>query len=246
MLTIKELKAKIGNKDILHGLNLEIKPGEVHAIMGPNGSGKSTLANVLAGNDVCSVTSGEVIFKGQDLLSLKVEDRACLGLFLGLQNPVEIEGVNNLYFLKAALNSIRKRRDEGELDAFDFTILVKEKMKILGLNETFLQRSLNYGFSGGEKKKNEILQMLVLEPSLIVLDEIDSGLDIDALQIVSKGINSLRDKNRSILMITHYQRLLNYVVPDYVHVFLNGKIIASGDEELALKLEQEGYGLFGI
>ena len=242
MLSIKNLHANVGGNEILRGVDLEIKPGEVHAIMGPNGSGKSTLAHVLSGKAGYTVTEGEVTFEGKELLDLEAEERAREGLFLAFQYPVEIPGVNNTYFLKAALNAKRVHQGEEELDAFDFLSLVKGKMKLLEMNEKFLERPVNEGFSGGEKKRNEILQMAVLEPTLAVLDETDSGLDIDALRIVSEGVNSLRDKERSFLVITHYQRLLEYIVPDYVHVLAGGKIIKSGGKELALELEEKGYG----
>ena len=242
MLSIKNLHANVGGNEILRGVDLEIKPGEVHAIMGPNGSGKSTLAHVLSGKAGYTVTEGEVTFEGKELLDLEAEERAREGLFLAFQYPVEIPGVNNTYFLKAALNAKRVHQGEEELDAFDFLSLVKGKMKLLEMNEKFLERPVNEGFSGGEKKRNEILQMAVLEPTLAVLDETDSGLDIDALRIVSEGVNSLRDKERSFLVITHYQRVLEYIVPDYVHVLAGGKIIKSGGKELALELEEKGYG----
>lgn len=242
MLTIKNLHANIGDKEILQGINLTINPGEVHAIMGPNGSGKSTLANVLAGNKNYQVTQGEINFAGIDLLALPSHERAAVGLFLAFQYPVEIPGVNNLYFLKAAYNSIRKYHNQPEMDAFDFMTLVKERSKIVQMTENFLQREVNVGFSGGEKKRNEILQMLVLQPKLAILDETDSGLDIDALQIVAHGVNSMRSKERSFLLVTHYQRLLDYITPDYVHVLARGKIIKSGGKELALELEEKGYG----
>ena len=242
MLTIKNLHANIGDKEILRGIDLTIKPGEVHAIMGPNGSGKSTLANVLAGNANYQVTQGEINFAGIDLLALPCHERAALGVFLAFQYPVEIPGVNNLYFLKAAYNSICKYHNQPEMDAFDFMALVKERSKIVQIAEDFLQREVNVGFSGGEKKRNEILQMLVLQPKLAILDETDSGLDIDALQIVAHGVNSMRDKERSFLLVTHYQRLLDYIVPDYVHVLAHGKIVKSGGKELAMELEKTGYG----
>jgi Fe-S cluster assembly ATP-binding protein len=242
MLTIRNLRAKIDSKEILREINLTVQPGEVHAIMGPNGSGKSTLANILAGREEYEVTQGQILFENQDLLTLSAEERAAKGLFLAFQYPVEIPGVNNMYFLKSALNSIRKQRGETELDAFDFMNLIKAKVKELEMDESFLQRAVNEGFSGGEKKRNEILQMLILQPKLAILDETDSGLDIDALQTVAKGVNSLRDQNRSIIVVTHYQRLLDYIVPDYVHVLANGRIIKSGHKELALELEQKGYG----
>jgi Fe-S cluster assembly ATP-binding protein len=247
MLIIKNLHATIQDakqktKVILRGINLTINPGEVHAIMGPNGSGKSTLSNVLAGHADYHITQGEVTLDGKDLLDLAPEERAAAGLFLAFQYPVEIPGVNNMYFLKAALNSLRKHRGLTPLDAIDFLQLIKIKIKEVGLNEAFLNRAVNEGFSGGEKKRNEILQMLMLEPRLAILDETDSGLDIDALQMVAKGVNSLRSPERSILVITHYQRLLDYIVPDVVHVMVNGQIIKSGGKELALELEAKGYG----
>lgn len=243
MLTIENLHAQIiGGKTVLRGVNLTIRPGEVHAIMGPNGSGKSTLAKVLTGQQDYEVTLGNVQFLGEDLLSLPVEDRAAKGIFLGFQYPVEIPGVNNMYFLKAALNSLRKKRGEPELDAFDFLQRIKTLCANLEMDESFLQRAVNEGFSGGEKKRNEILQMLVLEPKLAILDETDSGLDIDALQIVARGVNSLRNQDNAILVVTHYQRLLNYIVPDFVHVLVDGRIMKSGGKELALELEEKGYG----
>ncbi len=247
MLNIKNLHATIQDakqqpQAILRGINLVIRPGEVHAIMGPNGSGKSTLSNVLAGHPDYQITQGEVTLDGLDLLALSPEERAVAGLFLAFQYPVEIPGVNNMYFLKAALNSLRKSRGQEQLDAMDFLQLIKSKIKDVGLDEAFLHRAVNEGFSGGEKKRNEILQMLMLEPRFAILDETDSGLDIDALQIVAKGVNSLRSPERSILVITHYQRLLDYIVPDVVHVMVNGQIIKSGDKSLALELEAKGYG----
>jgi Fe-S cluster assembly ATP-binding protein len=241
MLDIKDLHAKVEDKEILKGLNLNIKAGEVHAIMGPNGSGKSTLANVLAGRNGYEVTKGSVNYDGKDLLELEPEERAWAGVFLAFQYPVEIPGVNNVYLLKAAVNAIRKNRGEQELDAVEFLTLVKEKMKIVKMKEDLLNRSVNEGFSGGEKKRNEIFQMAVLEPKLAILDETDSGLDIDALKIVSEGVNSLRSPERSIILVTHYQRLLDYIKPDHVHVLSNGKIIKSGGPELALELEEKGY-----
>lgn len=241
MLKIENLKTRVDGKDILKGLNLEVKPGEVHAIMGPNGSGKSTLAYVLAGREGYDVTGGSVRFEQQDLLAMSPEARARAGVFLAFQYPVEIPGVNNVYLLKAGLNAIRKHRGEDEFDAIDFLGLVKEKMKLMDMDESFLSRSVNEGFSGGEKKRNEILQMLVLEPKLAILDETDSGLDIDALKIVAQGVNRLRDPDRSIVLVTHYQRLLNYIEPDYVHVLTGGRIVKSGGKELALELEKRGY-----
>lgn len=241
MLAIKNLQAKINQQTVLKGIDLTINPGEVHAIMGPNGSGKSTLASILAGRSEYEILGGEVRYQEQDLLSLLPEERAAKGLFLGFQYPVEIPGVNNLYFMRTAVNSLRKQRQESELDAMDFMALVKSKLGIVGMDDKFLKRSVNEGFSGGEKKRNEILQMLMLEPQLAILDETDSGLDIDALQMISNGINHLRSKDRSILLVTHYQRLLNYVQPDFVHVLVNGRIVKSGDRTLALTLEEKGY-----
>ena len=241
MLTIFNLHARVSDKEILTGVNLKLKAGEVHAIMGPNGSGKSTLAGVLAGRDVFEVTEGDVLYNGKDLLSMDPEERAREGLFLAFQYPVEIPGVSNTYFLRAALNAIRKHRGEDELDAVDFLQLVKEKMRVLHIDEELLKRPVNEGFSGGEKKRNEIFQMAVLDPKLCILDETDSGLDIDALRIVADGVNALRSKDRAILVITHYQRLLNYIVPDRVHVLFEGRIVKSGGKELALELENKGY-----
>jgi Fe-S cluster assembly ATP-binding protein len=241
LLEIKDLHAKVGEREILRGIDLVINPGEVHAIMGPNGSGKSTLAQVLAGRELYAVTGGEVIYQGQDLLAMSPEDRARAGIFLAFQYPVEIPGVSNMYFLKAALNTIRKSRGEEELDAFDFLSLVKEKMKLMEMDQTLLNRPVNTGFSGGEKKRNEIFQMAVLEPRLAILDETDSGLDIDALRTVAGGVNALRDPGRSMIVVTHYQRLLNYIVPDFVHVLSEGRIVKSGGKELALELEESGY-----
>jgi len=242
MLEIKNLQVKVADQQILNGISLKVGPGEVHAIMGPNGSGKSTLAHVLAGRDGYEVTGGEVLFEGRDLLSLSPEDRARAGVFLAFQYPVEIPGVNNTYFLKAALNAIRKSKGEEELDAMDFLELVKAKLKPLKMDESMLQRAVNEGFSGGEKKKNEVLQMAVLEPKLAILDETDSGLDIDALKVVAEGVNALKQAKRSFLMVTHYQRLLDYIVPDQVHVLAKGRIVKSGGKELALELEEKGYG----
>jgi len=242
MLEIKNLQARVEDKEILKGVDLTVKTGEVHAIMGPNGSGKSTLAHVLAGREGYEITGGQVLFEGKDLLALKPEDRARAGIFLAFQYPVEIAGVNNTYFLKAALNSVRKSRGEEELDAMDFLELVKAKLKPLKMDESMLQRSVNEGFSGGEKKKNEVLQMAVLEPKLAILDETDSGLDIDALKVVADGVNALRRKDRAFLLVTHYQRLLDYIVPDQVHVLAQGRIVKSGGKELAKELEQKGYG----
>lgn len=242
MLSVKGLKANVGEKEILKGLDLEIGPGEVHAIMGPNGSGKSTFAHVLSGRDGYTVTGGSVQFEGQDLLALEPEERAHAGLFLAFQYPVELPGVNNTYFLKAALNSIRKARGEPELDAVSFLRLMKEKLKVLHLDDSLLKRPVNFGFSGGEKKRNEIFQMALLEPRMAILDETDSGLDIDALRIVADGVNALRSPERSMIVVTHYQRLLDYIQPDYVHVLAKGRIIRSGGKELALELEEKGYG----
>ena len=241
MLEIKNLHAQVEGKQILRGINLTIQPGEVHAIMGPNGSGKSTLAQVLAGREDFEVTQGEVRYEGRDLLEMEVEDRACEGLFLAVQYPVEIPGVANSYFLKAALNARRKHQGLKEIDAMDFLKLIKEKTKLVNLDETLLHRSVNEGFSGGEKKRNEIFQMTVLEPRLAILDETDSGLDIDALKIVANGVNRLRSPERSCLIVTHYQRLLEYIVPDFVHVLSKGRIIKSGEKELAHELEARGY-----
>ncbi|MGO9036593.1 MAG: Fe-S cluster assembly ATPase SufC [Steroidobacteraceae bacterium] len=241
MLKISELSARVAGKEILKGINLEVDAGEVHAIMGPNGSGKSTLAQILAGREDYEVTAGSVEFEGRDLLALPPEERARAGLFLGFQYPVEIPGVNNVYLLKAALNAKRKAAGEPEVDAYEFLGLIKQKMKLMQMSETFLTRGVNEGFSGGEKKRNEVLQMLVLEPKLAILDETDSGLDIDALKVVSTGVNSLRDSRRAVVLVTHYQRLLDYIVPDKVHVLSEGRILKSGDRSLALELERRGY-----
>ena len=241
MLEVKNLHASIDQNEILRGINLKVNAGEVHAIMGPNGSGKSTLAHVLAGRDGYQVTEGEVIYEGKDLLAMPPEQRAREGVFLAFQYPVEIPGVSNMYFLRAALNAIRKHRGLDELDAMDFLTMVREKMKLLDMDQTLMNRPVNDGFSGGEKKRNEIFQMAVLEPKLAILDETDSGLDIDALKTVADGINALRSDDRAIILVTHYQRLLNYVVPDYVHVLSEGRIVKSGGKELALELEEKGY-----
>jgi len=241
LLEIRDLRAKVGEKEILKGVNLTVNAGEVHAIMGPNGSGKSTLANVIAGRPTYEPTGGQVLYDGKDLLAMKPENRAREGVFLAFQYPVEIPGVGNAYFLKSALNAIRRYRSEPELDAMDFMDLVNDRMKLLGFDEAFLSRSLNDGFSGGEKKRNEIFQMAVLEPRLAVLDETDSGLDIDALKVVANGVNSMRNQDRAIIVVTHYQRILNYIVPDRVHVLLDGRIVKSGGEELAHELEKHGY-----
>lgn len=241
MLEIKNLRARVGDKEILKGIDLTIGTGEVHAIMGPNGSGKSTLAQVLAGRDLYVVTEGEVLYNGIDLLALSPEDRAREGVFLAFQYPVEIPGVSNLYFLKTALNTIRKNRGLPDLDAMDFLALVKDRMKWMDMDQSLLNRSVNAGFSGGEKKRNEIFQMAVLEPKLAILDETDSGLDIDALRIVANGVNALRSPERSMILVTHYQRLLNYIEPDFVHVLSEGRIVKSGGKDLALTLEETGY-----
>ena len=241
MLEVKNLHVSVDNNEILRGIDLKVNAGEVHAIMGPNGSGKSTLAHVLAGRENYQVTQGEVIYEGKDLLALPPEQRAREGVFLAFQYPVEIPGVSNMYFLRAALNAIRKHRGLDELDAMDFLTLVREKMKSLDMDQTLMNRPVNDGFSGGEKKRNEIFQMAVLEPKLAILDETDSGLDIDALKTVADGINALRSPDRAIILVTHYQRLLNYVVPDYVHVLSEGRIVKSGGKELAFELEEKGY-----
>ena len=241
LLAVEGLKASIGDKPILKGVDLSLRRGEVHAIMGPNGSGKSTLAQVLAGRDTFTVTGGAVRYRGRDLLALSPEERAVQGIFLGFQYPVEIPGVGNLYFLRTALNAVRRARGEEELDAMDFLALAKERMKLVQMDPAFMNRSVNEGFSGGEKKRNEILQMAVLEPTLAILDETDSGLDIDALRVVAGGINASRSPDRAILLVTHYQRLLEHVVPDHVHVMAGGRIVLSGGRELALELEKKGY-----
>jgi Fe-S cluster assembly ATP-binding protein len=242
LLEIRDLYAKAEGKDILKGLSLTINRGEVHAIMGPNGSGKSTLARVLAGHPGYEVTGGSITYDGKDLLALAPEERACAGVFMAFQYPVEIAGINNAYFLKAALNAVKKYRGEQELDAVEFMQLAREKSKLLEMDPSMLSRSVNEGFSGGEKKRNEIFQMAVLEPRLAVLDETDSGLDIDALKVVSNGVNALRNSERAMIVVTHYQRLLNYIVPDFVHVLTEGRIARSGGRELALELEETGYG----
>jgi Fe-S cluster assembly ATP-binding protein len=241
MLEIRNLHAKAGEKLILRGVNLKVGAGEVHAIMGPNGSGKSTLAQVIAGRDLYEVTEGEILYEGRNLLELSPEERAREGIFLAFQYPVEIPGVSNLYFLRTALNAIRKHRGLEELDVMDFMELVRERVKLLGINEALLERPVNEGFSGGEKKRNEILQMAVLEPRLAILDETDSGLDIDALKAVAAGINAMRSPERAMIVVTHYQRLLEYVEPDFVHVMADGRIVRSGDKELARELERQGY-----
>jgi Fe-S cluster assembly ATP-binding protein len=241
MLEVKNLHANVEGNEILKGINLKVNNGEVHAIMGPNGSGKSTFAQVLAGKEEYEVTNGEVIYEGKNLLDLTAEDRAREGLFLAFQYPIEIPGVSNTNLLKTALNEIRKYRGEEELDAMEFLTLIRERMKLVELEESFLKRSVNEGFSGGEKKRNEIFQMAVLNPKLAILDETDSGLDIDALKIVANGVNKLKSKNNATIVVTHYQRLLNYIIPDFVHVLYNGKIVKSGGKELALELEEKGY-----
>ena len=245
MLDIRNLQACAGQRQILNGIDLVVNAGEVHAIMGPNGSGKSTLAGVLAGRDDLEVTGGDISFKGQDLLALEPEERAREGLFLAFQYPVEIPGVNNAYLLKAALNEVRKHRGEPELDAMDFMTVARERMQLLEMDDTLLNRPVNDGFSGGEKKRNEIFQLAVLEPLLAILDETDSGLDIDALKIVAGGVNALRSPERAMVVVTHYQRLLNYIVPDFVHVLSGGRIVKSGGKELALELEEKGCGWLG-
>jgi Fe-S cluster assembly ATP-binding protein len=244
MLEIKNLHAKVEGREILRGIDLQVYAGEVHAIMGPNGSGKSTLAQVLAGRETHEVTAGEVRYEGKDLLALAPEERAVAGIFLAFQYPVEIPGVGNLYFLRTALNALRQQRGLEAIDAIDFLVLAKERMKLVEMDPSFMKRSVNEGFSGGEKKRNEILQMAILEPKLAILDETDSGLDIDALRTVAAGVNALRSRDRAILLITHYQRLLDYIVPDRVHVMVNGRLVASGDKELALELEKRGYAGF--
>jgi len=241
LLDIKNLHADVAGKNILKGINLSINAGEVHAIMGPNGSGKSTLSNVLAGNEVYEKTQGEILFDGQDLDDLAAHERACAGMFLAFQYPVEIPGISNMYFLKSAVNAVRKYRGEEQLDAMDFLDLVESTKQIVKIRDELLERAVNSGFSGGEKKRNEIFQMAMLEPKLGILDETDSGLDIDALRIVADGVNALRNPDRGFLVITHYQRLLDYIVPDFVHVMVNGQIVKSGGKELALELENEGY-----
>jgi Fe-S cluster assembly ATP-binding protein len=242
MLRVRNLHAEVGGREILRGIDLSIEAGEVHAIMGPNGSGKSTLARVLAGHPEYAVTQGEALYEGQDLLAMDPESRARAGVFMAFQYPVEIPGVNNAYFLKAALNALRARRGQEELDAMEFMALVRDRMAELGIDQALLNRPVNEGFSGGEKKRNEIFQMAVLEPKLAILDETDSGLDIDALKVVAQGVNAMRRADRAFLLVTHYQRLLNYVVPDLVHVLADGRIIRSGGKELALELEEKGYG----
>jgi Fe-S cluster assembly ATP-binding protein len=244
LLEIKNLHANIDGREILKGLNLTIQPGEVHSIMGPNGSGKSTLAQVLARRESYQVTAGEVLFNGKDLLAMKPEEAAAEGLFMAFQYPVEVPGIGNAYFLRSALNAIRRHRGLEEMDAMDFLPLLRERMKLLEMDDSFLNRSVNEGFSGGEKKRNEILQMSILEPSLGILDETDSGLDIDALKVVARGVNALRGPERSFLVITHYQRLLDYIVPDFVHVLVEGRIVKSGGKQVALELEEHGYAEF--
>ena len=246
LLEIKDLHAQVGDREILRGIDLSINAGEVHAIMGPNGSGKSTLAQVLAGRELYAVTAGQVLYGGKDLLEMSPEDRAREGIFLAFQYPVEIPGVSNMYFLKAALNTVRKHHGMEELDAMDFLNLVREKMKLMDMDQALLNRPVNTGFSGGEKKRNEIFQMAVLEPKLAILDETDSGLDIDALRVVAGGVNALRGPERAMIVVTHYQRLLNYIVPDFVHVLSQGRIVKSGGKELALELEESGYAGLGI
>src|SRR5213595_1459974 len=241
LLGIRNLKVKVDNHEILKGIDLEINPGEVHSIMGPNGSGKSTLAQVLARRESYDVTDGEILYNGKDLLAMKPEDAACEGIFMAFQSPVEIPGISNAYFLRSALNAIRKYRGDEEMDAMDFLPLFRQKLKLLEIDEKLMNRSVNEGFSGGAKKRNEILQMAVLQPKLAILDETDSGLDIDALKIVSKGVNAMRSPDRAMIVVTHYQRLLNEIVPAFVHVLANGRIVKSGGPELALELEEKGY-----
>jgi len=242
LLEIKDLRVKVGDREILKGINLTVNAGEVHSIMGPNGSGKSTLAQVLARRESYDVIGGEILFEGKDLLAMKPEEAACEGVFLAFQYPVEIPGISNAYFLRSALNAVRKYHGQDEMDAMDFLPMLRKKVKALSMDESLLNRSVNESFSGGEKKRNEILQMSVLDPKLAVLDETDSGLDIDALRIVARGVNAMRSSNRAMLVVTHYQRLLNYIVPDYVHVLVDGRIVRSGGKELALELEAQGYG----
>jgi Fe-S cluster assembly ATP-binding protein len=244
LLEIKNLQVRVDDREILRGINLKMNPGEVHSIMGPNGSGKSTLAQVLARRETYNITGGEVLFNGKDLLAMKPEEAACEGLFLAFQYPVEIPGISNAYFLRSALNAVRKYRGLEEMDAMDFLPMLRQKLKLLGMDEKLLNRSVNEAFSGGEKKRNEILQMAVLEPKLAILDETDSGLDIDALRTVAEGVNAMRNPERAILVVTHYQRLLNYIVPDRVHVLVEGRIVRSGGPELALELEDKGYATF--
>jgi len=245
LLEIKNLHVTVGGHEILKGIDLMVNAGEVHSIMGPNGSGKSTLAQVLARRQTYEVTQGEVLFNGKDLLAMKPEEAACEGVFMAFQYPVEIPGIGNTYFLRSALNAIKKYRGEDEVDAVDFLPMFRERLRLLDMDEKLMNRSVNEGFSGGEKKRNEILQMAVLEPRLAILDETDSGLDIDALRIVAKGVNAMRNPDRAMLVVTHYQRLLNYIVPDFVHVLLEGRIVRSGGKDLALELEDKGYGWIG-
>src|ERR1700722_15882929 len=241
LLEIKNLHVKVGDNEILKGINLTVDAGQVHSIMGPNGSAKSTLAQVLSRRESYNITQGEILFNGKDLLAMKPEEAACEGVFLAFQYPVEIPGIGNAYFLRSALNAVRKYHGQDEMDAMDFLPMFREKLKLLEMDEKMMSRSVNEGFSGGEKKRNEILQMAVLEPRLAILDETDSGLDIDALKIVAKGVNALRNRDRAMLVVTHYQRLLNYIVPDFVHVLVDGRIVRSGGKELALELEEKGY-----
>jgi Fe-S cluster assembly ATP-binding protein len=244
LLDVKNLQVRVEDREILRGINLQLNPGEVHSIMGPNGSGKSTLAQVLARRETYNITGGEVTFNGKDLLAMKPEEAACEGLFLAFQYPVEIPGISNAYFLRSALNAVRKYRGLEEMDAMDFLPMLRQKLKLLDMDDKLLNRSVNEAFSGGEKKRNEILQMAVLEPKLCILDETDSGLDIDALRIVAEGVNAMRSPDRTMLVVTHYQRLLNYIVPDHVHVLVEGRIVRSGGPELALELEDKGYSTF--